>query len=190
MSWDAFTKNETEAEQLAQPEAFILHEIGDHYATLRRYVPTFLEVLQLRAAPAAMDVMAAIDAIRAANNDGARRLLADVPTALIKSRWQPLVVTETGVDRRYYELCALAELKNALRSGDIWVQGSRQFKDFEEYLLPTEKFEALRQQNSLPLPITTDCDRYLDERWRNAWKRSTASPRQTICRTQCSPNPD
>ncbi|EEE07280.1 Tn3 family transposase [Burkholderia multivorans] len=165
MSWDAFTKNVTEAEQLAQPEAFdFLHEIGDHYATLRRYVPAFLEVLQLRAAPAAMDVMAAIDAIRAADNDGARRLPADVPTAFIKPRWQPLVVTETGVDRRYYELCALAELKNALRSGDVWVQGSRQFKDFEEYLLPTEKFETIRQLNSLPLPIMTDCDRYLDER--------------------------
>ncbi|WP_231753032.1 Tn3 family transposase, partial [Burkholderia sp. TSV86] len=123
-----------------------------------------LEVLQLRAAPAAMDVMAAVDAIRAADNDGARRLSADVPTAFIKPRWQPLVVTETGVNRRYYELCALAELKNALRSGDVWVQGSRQLKDFEEYLLPTEKFETIRQLNSLPLPIMTDCDRYLDER--------------------------
>ncbi len=34
------------------------------------------------------------------------------------------------------ELCALSELKNALRSGDIWVEGSRQFKNFDEYLLP------------------------------------------------------
>ena len=37
-----------------------------------------------------------------------------------------------GIDRRFYELCALSELKNALRSGDVWVPGSRQFKDFEE----------------------------------------------------------
>ncbi len=41
-------------------------------------------------------------------------------------------MTDAGIDRRYYELCALSELKNALRSGDIWVQGSRQFKDFED----------------------------------------------------------
>ena len=40
--------------------------------------------------------------------------------------------TEAGVDRRFYELCTLAELKNALRSGDIWVEGSRQFKDFDD----------------------------------------------------------
>ncbi|MGZ2368147.1 hypothetical protein, partial [Citrobacter freundii] len=44
-----------------------------------------------------------------------------------------------------YELCALSEMKNALRSGDIWVQGSRQFKDFEDYLVPPAKFASLKQ---------------------------------------------
>ena len=52
----------------------------------------------------------------------------------MKKRWENLVFTADGVDRRFYELCALAELKNALRFGDVWVQGSRQFKDFDEYL--------------------------------------------------------
>ena len=33
-------------------------------------------------------------------------------------------------------------MKNALRSGDIWVQGSRQFKDFEDYLVPPAKFAS------------------------------------------------
>src|SRR5512135_975724 len=58
----------------------------------------------------------------------------------------------------------LCELKNALRSGDIWVQGSRQFKDFEDYLLPPEKFTRLKQANDLPLAVATDCDRYLLDR--------------------------
>jgi hypothetical protein len=51
----------------------------------------------------------------------------------VRKRWESLVRTPDGLGRRYYELCVLSELKNALRSGDIWVQGSRQFKD---YLLP------------------------------------------------------
>lgn len=67
------------------------------------------------------------------NSDNARKVPTDAPTEFIKPRWQKLVMTDTGIDRRYYELCALSELKNALRSGDIWVQGSRQFKDFEDY---------------------------------------------------------
>ena len=32
-------------------------------------------------------------------------------------------MADASIDRRYYELCALSELKNSLRSGDIWVQG-------------------------------------------------------------------
>ena len=102
---------------------------------MRRYAPEFLDVLKLRVAPAAKDVLAAIEVLRGMNTNNARKVPADAPTGFIKPRWQKLVMTDTGIDRRYYELCVLSELKNALRSGDIWVQGSRQFKDFEDYLV-------------------------------------------------------
>ncbi|MEB8476113.1 Tn3 family transposase, partial [Acidithiobacillus ferriphilus] len=89
---------------------------------------------------------------------------ADAPTRFIKPRWQKLVVTGEGIDRRYYELCALSELKNALRSGDIWVQGSRQFKDFDTYLIPAGRFDDLTRTGALPLAVNTDCETYLQER--------------------------
>jgi len=165
MSWDAFAESVTEAQKLAQPEDFdFLHRIGESYATLRRYAPEFLGVLKLRAAPAAKDVLDAIEVLRGMNSDNARKVPADAPTDFIKPRWQKLVMTDTGIDRRYYELCALSEMKNALRSGDIWVQGSRQFKDFEDYLVPPAKFASLKQASELPLAVTTDCDQYLNDR--------------------------
>jgi TnpA family transposase len=55
-------------------------------------------------------------------------------------------------------------LKNLLRSGDIWVQGSRQFRDFDDYLLPPKRFEALKETQELPIAVNIDCDQYLDER--------------------------
>jgi len=165
MSWDAFTKSVTEAQKLAQPEDFdFLHRIGESYATLRRYAPEFLDVLKLRAAPAAKDILDAIEVLRGMNSDNARKVPANAPTNFIKPRWQKLVMTYTGIDRRYYELCALSELKNALRSGDIWVHGSRQFKDFEDYLVPPAKFVSLKQSSELPLAVVTDCDQYLHDR--------------------------
>jgi TnpA family transposase len=146
LSWDAFAQSVTEAQKLAQPEEFdFLPRIGENYATLRRYAPQFLDVLKLRAAPAARDLLDAIDVLRGVNADNARKLPPDAPTGFIKPRWHKLVMTDAGIDRRYYELCALSELKNSLRSGDIWVQGSRQFKDFEDYLVPPEKFASLKQ---------------------------------------------
>lgn len=165
MSWDAFAESVSEAQNLAQPEDFdFLHRIGESYATLRRYAPEFLDVLKLRAAPAAKNALDAIEVLRGMNADNTRKVPADAPTDFIKPRWQKLVMTDTGIDRRYYELRALSELKNALRSGDIWVQGSRQFKDFEDYLVPPEKFASLKQSSELPLGVATDCDQYLHDR--------------------------
>jgi len=165
LPWETFAASVSEAQKLAQPEGFdFLHRIGESYATLRRYAPEFLAVLTLRAAPAAKAVLDAIDLLRGMNTDNTRKVPADAPTEFVKPRWAKLVLTNEGIDRRYYELCALSELKNALRSGDIWVQGSRQFKDFDEYLVPAEKFAHLKLTSELPLAVPTDCDQYLGER--------------------------
>ncbi|WP_427131691.1 Tn3 family transposase [Pseudarthrobacter sp. S9] len=165
LSWDAFTTSVTEAQKLARPGDFdFLHRVGESYATLRRYAPEFLAVLKFRAAPAAKDMLKAIEVLRTMNAESARKVPDDAPRGFVKPRWAKLVVTEDGVDRRYYELCALSELKNALRSGDVWVQGSRQFKDFEEYLVPAGVFSDLLASGGLPLAVATDCDEYLHGR--------------------------
>ena len=165
VSWEVFAESVSEAQKLAQPEDFdFLHRIGEGYATLRRYAPEFLVVLKLRAAPAAKNVLDAIEFLRGMNTDKTRKVPAHAPTGFIKPRWQKLVMTDAGIDRRYYELCAMSELKNGLRSGDIWVQGSRQFKDFEDYLVPVERFASLKQAGELPLAVDTDCNHYLHDR--------------------------
>ncbi len=106
----------------------------------------------------------AIEVIRTLNADNSRKVPSDAPTAFIKKRWVKLVFSGEGIDRRYYELCALSELKNSLRSGDMWVEGSRQFKDFDEYLVPADTFNILRKAGTLPLDINIDCDQYLHDR--------------------------
>ncbi len=110
--------------------------------------------------PAAQGVLAAVQTLREMNADNLRKVPADAPTAFIKPRWKPLVITPEGLDRKFYEICALSELKNALRSGDIWVKGSRQFRDFDDYLLPAEKFAALKREQALPPAINPNSDQY------------------------------
>ena len=163
--WAAFAQSVTDAGQLAQPGTFDhLHLVVDHYSMLRRYTPELLDVLRLKAAPAAQAVLDAIDIVREMNATGSRKVPDDAPIAFIKARWKPLVIAGEGIDRRFYEICVLSELKNALRSGDIWVQGSRQFRDFEEYLLPPAKFRELKLARVLPIAINPDLDQYLLER--------------------------
>ena len=40
-----------------------------------------------------------------------------------------------AIDRRYYELCVLTELRNPLRAGDVWVVRSRRYRSFEGCLI-------------------------------------------------------
>ena len=58
----------------------------------------------------------------------------------------------------------MAELKNALRSGDVSVSGSRQFRAFEEYLMPHTEFNERLANGSLHLAVSTSAAAYLDAR--------------------------
>jgi len=163
--WDVFSESITEAETLAQPEDFdFLFLVGDGYTQLRRYTPTLLEALSMKAAPTARELLAGVEVLKDMNERQARKVPDDAPTSFVRKRWESLVRTPDGLDRRFYELCVLSELKNSLRSGDIWVQGSRQFRDFGEYLLPTPRFAVQREQKELGLAVETDCERFLEAR--------------------------
>jgi TnpA family transposase len=163
--WEAFSESIAEAEKLAQPEDFdYLALVADSFNQLRRYTPTFLESLNMKAAPVARDLLAGVEVLRSMNESQVRKVPDAAPTSFVRKRWKNLVHTPEGLDRRFYELCVLSELKNSLRSGDIWVAGSRQFKDFEEYLLPASRFAAQRDHQGLGLAVETDRDRFLEAR--------------------------
>lgn len=165
ITWDEFIQSITEAQRLSKSESFdYLHLVSNHYSQIRRYAPVLLEALQLNAAPAAKDILQAVDVLKKLNANNIRTIPKDAPTSFIRKRWESLVFKDDGIDRRFYELCIFSELKNALRSGDIWVHGSRQFKNFEEYLLPVDKFKALKEENKIPLSVDTGLEAYLDER--------------------------
>lgn len=74
------------------------------------------------------------------------------------------MITPSGIDRIYYEFCVLTELKGALRAGDIWVKGSRRYRNFDDYLIPCGGFDKSLRNNQLPLAISTDYHEYIESR--------------------------
>ncbi len=165
VAWNRFTQSVDEAERLAEPESFDhLHLLTESYGQVRRYAPALLETFDFGAAPAVAPLLAAIDTLRAMNRRNARKVPDDAPTGFLRPRWKPYVLTEAGADRPFYELAVLTELKNGLRAGDVWVPGSRQFKDFEAYLLGRERFAKLQDAQALPVAIEVDSERYLQAR--------------------------
>ena len=161
-SWQEFRQSVEDARALSRPAEFdTLPGIIESYATIRRYAPAWLEALEFKGAPTSRELLAAVEILREMNRRAGRKVPDDAPQAFIRKRWRALVLTAGGIDRRFYELCVLFELKNALRSGDVWVPGSRNFGDFDSYLLPQQVFEERRQNGDLPVHVEAQSHLYL-----------------------------
>ena len=165
VGWERFVESIGEAEELALPADFdYLEHLEGQYRRLRGYAPALLEAFEFSAAPPAEPLLQAIGVLKEMNASGKRKVPDDAPTGFVRPRWERHVFGEEGVDKRYYEMSAVAELKNGLKSGDVWVPGSRKYADFEDYLLPRPSWERMRTNGGLPVAINPDLDEYLAER--------------------------
>jgi TnpA family transposase len=161
--WERFRSTVAEAEALARPEEFDDYQrLGERYAGIRCWSPAFLEALEFESVPASASLMRAIEVLREANRTGKSALPKTAPTGFVRQRWaQHVLPGGGGVDRRYYELCVLSELRDRLRAGDVWVAGSRQYRSFEERLISKETFRDLEQAGSLPVSVDADFESFI-----------------------------
>jgi TnpA family transposase len=163
--WDGYVRSVEEADALSQPGDFdYLDLIASRYGWIRRYAPKLVEAFEFKAAPPSLPLLAAIQLLRELNESGKRKVPEDAPASFVKPRWSGHVFTSEGIDRHYYELCALTELRNSLRSGDIWVSGSRRYQDFEDYLLPREAWGELHRDGMPPVAVDSDFAAYISRR--------------------------
>src|SRR5271166_4431601 len=163
--WERFRATVAEAETLARPQEFdVYQKLGEHYAGIRRWSPAFLDTFQFESVPASASLMRAIEVLREANRTSAATLPESAPTAFVRRRWAPYVLPGGAIDRRHYELCVLAELRDRLRAGDVWVVGSQQYRSFEERLISKEALKDLQQADTLPVAVDADFDRFIESR--------------------------
>ncbi|MEY2925739.1 MAG: hypothetical protein RL367_216, partial [Pseudomonadota bacterium] len=165
ISWERFQASVAEAEALARPEELdVFKQLSDHYTTVRRWSPAFLDALTFESVPAAASLMRAVDLLRDVNRRNVQTLPKEVPVGFVRGRWRQHVLSGGTINRRYSELCVLSELRDRLRAGDIWVVGSRQYRSFEERLVATDVFEDMKATGTLPVAVDPDFDRFITGR--------------------------
>ncbi|MEQ1975447.1 Tn3 family transposase [Xenorhabdus sp. SGI240] len=165
LPWPEFITSLEETQLLARKGNFEpLHLITEKYSTLRKYASRMLSALEFRAASAAMPLSDALNMVREIYHKQLRKVPPSAPEKFIPESWKKLVITPSGIDRRYYEFCVLNELKSALRSGDIWVKGSHRYRNFDDYLIPPDGFEKALKDQLLPLTVPTDYQEYINIR--------------------------
>ncbi|WP_185601783.1 DUF4158 domain-containing protein [Paenibacillus sp. 598K] len=105
------------------------------YFHLRKYAPVLLSLYAFEGGERAKTLLRAMDALRSMYEKGERHGVID-PSLIdcIEERWRPLVIDESGEVYRYlFETAVLAELRNLLRDGHLWVSGSVRFRPYESW---------------------------------------------------------
>ncbi len=172
MPWENIISSVEEARKLSRPVDYdYLDLLENRFSYLRKYTPTLLNALDFQSNQSAEPLMEAIDTIRTMNQSGKRRVPEDAPLDFISNRWQKHVYDEDGsINRRYYEMAALTELRNHIRSGDVSVTGSRQYKNFDEYLISKDEWKKIDLQNS-KLAVSPSVDQFISERTQTLTER-------------------
>lgn len=164
-AWDALEVDGQEAGRLARPQdGSNFQNFRAQFPQFRQYTPKFIETFEFEAIPAQKPLLKALDVLRQMNRAERTEVPSDAPRAFVKPKWAPFVFTDSGIDRCYYELCALSELSLGLKSGDIWVQGSRRYRKFDSYLIEASVWAQRKEKLLAQAEPSLDGETYLSGR--------------------------
>lgn len=124
IGWADLGREVEEARSLVRPDAIDpVVFAATNYPVLRSVGASFVASFAFGAAPACRTLARGVDIVRDLQLGRIRKLPADAPIGFIRKGWRRAIGGD--IDRRTYEFCVLVELRDRLRAGDMWVEGSR-----------------------------------------------------------------
>ncbi len=166
ISRDALRHAVEESERIARPlDDNYFDFLAKRYNYLRQFTPAFLSAWDFKSNLSDDPILEAIDLIRDLNTKNRRAVPDEASVAFVPYKWSNYVLDDEGkINRRYYELCALRELRNAIRSGDVWLEHSRRYANPETYLIPRDLWPKLRLEVCRQIGTPHDGAARLEER--------------------------
>ncbi|MFK7802702.1 MAG: Tn3 family transposase [Anaerolineae bacterium] len=156
----------SETEEMIRPdhdEAIDL--FAKRYGYIRQFSPKLLSTLVLRAHREGDPLIKAVELIRTLTQTKKRAVPQTAPTDFLTEAWRPYVFEkDNNINRRYYELATLWELRKALRSGDIFVTHARRHTDTNTYLIPVDEWSEWRAEVLRLTSTPSDAESRLTER--------------------------
>jgi TnpA family transposase len=165
IGWDKLARSVEEAKRLARPDKADLAALATRaWPVLHRLGPLFLGTLRFHSGPAAAATLRAVELLRSIYESGSRKWPRSLPTSFLRPAWREAVLSADGAERRIWEAATLLALRDRLRAGDIWVEGSRQWRAVEDQLIVPALFTAMRDAGPLPIAAPPTAEEYLAER--------------------------
>jgi len=116
---------------------------------LRQFAPDVLTAIRFAGGPGTDELLKAVVMLTELYATGARKIPPEAPMGFVPTKYAGyLTAAEQAGDvtgyRHYWELCVLLGLRDGLRSGDVFVPGSRRYADPASFLLTPERWEPQR----------------------------------------------
>ena len=158
LGWDRLAASlEAAAGALGTDEGDRLDELIGRHASLRKAATVLFDAFVFHSFKPHDLILTAIDMLRAIYRRERRKLPDRVPAVFLKRSWRKRVKAGSdGFAARAYEVAVLVHLRDRLRTGDIWVEGSRAYRTFDDYLLPRATFALMRAEQRLGLAVPDD----------------------------------
>jgi hypothetical protein len=164
VGWEQLAAAVAEARRLIRPGKTDLVALAKRaWPVLHRIGPLVLRTFEFRAVSAVAGLLRAVAQLSGIYGD--RSWPADLPSAFLRPAWREAVRRAPAADqRRIWEIATLLALRDGLRSGDIWVEGSQQWRAIEDQLIPRSLFAAMREAGPLPVAVPARAEEYLTVR--------------------------
>lgn len=136
----------TAAELTDTMAADALTHVVHGYHRFRRYAPRMLRALDIHAAAVASPLIQEAKIIADDQKDAPRQ------TSFLRrnSKWHRHLNSQEPDDNRLWEVAVLFQIREAFRSGDMWLRHSRRYADLKQALVP---IEAARASPRLTMPL-------------------------------------
>ncbi len=173
MPWEKIVESVEEAKKLTRPDNYdYLDLIDKKYNHLRKYSPSLVKFLQFSSTNKSMEpLIGAVKVLHEMNETNKKKVPDNAPLSFIPKRWNKYVFDPDGsINRHYYEMVTLTELKNRIRSGDIAVNGSHNYKNFDDYLVHQNIWDDNKTVIS-KLAVSLSFEEYIREREESLNKR-------------------
>ncbi len=182
VGWERLSRGVAEARRLVRPDKADLPALAKRaWPVLHRLGPPFLRVFRFRAVPAAIGTLRAVEILAAVYRSGGQDWPGSLPVGFLRPAWRDVALTPDGTDRRAWEVATLLALRDRLRAGDLWVEGSRQWRAVEDQLIPPALFQSMRETGRLPVVVPATAEAYLEERRHRLGRRLVEIATQAEC---------
>lgn len=136
------------------------------YSTLRRYFPCFIQ-LPFQSEHGSQSLIKAIEIIRSLDKEELRKIPENTNTKFVLNELQPVLKTNDRINRNPFEIGVAIAMKDALRSGDLYLPESKKHVSFWNLIYGESEWENKRKHayQNLKLPEAKDAIKFVKEQF-------------------------